>query len=58
MPATCKPARRPLTPIALVSHAISASLIAASVYAVVCIERTEKVDPDATAVEVSPSTMF
>lgn len=58
MSATYKPARRPLTPTALVSHAISASLIAASVYAVVCIERTEKVNPDATFVEVSPSTMF
>ena len=58
MSAAYKPARRPLTPTALVSHAISASLIAASVYAVVCIERSEKIDPDTTAVEVSPSTMF
>lgn len=58
MSATCKQARKPLTPATLASHAISAVLLAASVYAVVCIERAEKIDPETTAVESSPSAMF
>ena len=58
MSATCKTARKPLTPMDLVSHAISAALFAASLYAVVCIERSEKIDPDATQVQGSPSAMF
>jgi hypothetical protein len=58
MSAACKPARRPFTPVSLVSHAISAALVAATVYAAVCIERSEKIDPAATAVATSPSGMF
>ena len=58
MSATYKPARQRLTLAALASHAISATLLAASVYAAVCIDRSEKIDPETTAVESSPSAMF
>ena len=58
MSAIYKPARQRLTPAAWASHAITAALVAASVYAAVCIERSEKLDPDATAVQTSPSAMF
>ena len=58
MPATCKPARPRLTLTALASHSISAALLAASIYAAVCIERSEKIDAETTALQVSPSSMF
>jgi len=58
MQQTCKTARQRLTLAALASHSISAALLAASIYAVICIERTERIDPDATALQVSPSSMF
>ena len=58
MRTTYKSTRKPLTLTELASHSISAALLVASVYAAVCIDRSEKIDPDTTAVQASPSGMF